>query len=56
MFVPESLAMGHSVVAVLVTDICAFPPVAPASSGSETDGKLFGGIVGKAWTLLPGEY
>jgi hypothetical protein len=47
MFAPESLSIGHSVVAVFVT---------PASSGSATAGKSGGGIVGKAWTLLVGEY
>ncbi len=50
----ESLAMAHSVVAALVTEICAFPSVAPVSIGSATAGKLFDGIVGTR-TLLAGE-
>jgi hypothetical protein len=55
MFAAESRSMGHSVVTMLVTDIFALPSVAPVSSGSGTDGKLFGEIFGKAWTLLAGE-
>jgi hypothetical protein len=54
MFAVESLSMAHSVVAVLVTEMCAFPSVAPVSIGSTTAGKLFGGIVGTR-TLLAGE-
>jgi hypothetical protein len=56
MFASESLSMAHSVVAVVVTGIWAFPRVAPVSIGSETDGKCFGWIFGKAWTLVVGEY
>jgi hypothetical protein len=56
MFASESFSMGHSVVAVLVTASGTLPPVAPTSSGRATAGKLCGGLVGKAWTLLAGEY